>query len=130
VLGSDAAAAPAAAEADRDHLCGHTAPGRLPTISAPPSATLSGVTTDERSAEGKVTSRAIHATGACLARRIPQGAASGESRMTGHRSGLTVDADQMAARDWSGELVEMPSGRLHAVSDPGLIVARPCVRLQ
>ena len=39
-------------------------------------------------------------------------------------SGWTVGTDRMAPRDWSGEVVQMPSGRLHAVSDPGLIVGR------
>jgi hypothetical protein len=47
-----------------------------------------------------------------------------ESRMSRNRSGWTVGTDRMAPRDWSGEVVEMPSGRLHAVSDPGLIVGR------
>jgi hypothetical protein len=44
--------------------------------------------------------------------------------MTDHRTGWTVGADRIAARDWSGEVVQMPSGRLHAVSDPGLIAGR------
>ena len=38
-----------------------------------------------------------------------------------NRSGWTVGADRIAPRRWSGEVVQMPSGRLHAVSDPGLI---------
>ena len=41
-----------------------------------------------------------------------------------NRSGWTVGTDGLAPRDWSGEVVQMPSGRLHAVSDPGLIVGR------
>jgi hypothetical protein len=44
--------------------------------------------------------------------------------MSRNRSGWTAGADRIAARDWSGEVVQMPSGRLHAVSDPGLIVGR------
>jgi hypothetical protein len=44
--------------------------------------------------------------------------------MSGNRSGWTVGADRIAPRDWSGEVVQMPSGRLHAVSDPGLIQGR------
>ena len=40
------------------------------------------------------------------------------------RSGWTVGADHTAPRNWSGEVARMPSGRLHAVSDPGLIVGR------
>jgi hypothetical protein len=47
--------------------------------------------------------------------------------MSRNRSGWTAGADRIAARDWSGEVVQMPSGRLHAVSDPGLIVGRACV---
>ena len=41
--------------------------------------------------------------------------------MSRNRSGWTVGADRIAARNWSGEVVQMPSGRLHAVSDPGLL---------
>ena len=41
-----------------------------------------------------------------------------------NRSGSTVGTDRMAPRDGSGEVVKMPSDWLHAVSDPGLIVAR------
>ena len=44
--------------------------------------------------------------------------------MSRNRSGWTAGADRIAARDWSGEVVQMPSGRLHAVSDPGLIAGR------
>jgi hypothetical protein len=44
--------------------------------------------------------------------------------MSRHRSGWTVGADRMVPRNWSGEVVQMPSGRLHAVSDPGLIAGR------
>ena len=44
--------------------------------------------------------------------------------MSRHRSGWTVGADRIAPRDWSGEVVQMPSDRLHAVSAPGLIVGR------
>jgi hypothetical protein len=44
--------------------------------------------------------------------------------MSRNRSGWTAGADRITARDWSGEVVQMPSGRLHAVSDPGLIVGR------
>lgn len=36
----------------------------------------------------------------------------------------TVGADALEPRWWSGETVEMPTGRLHAVSDEGLIVGR------
>ena len=41
-----------------------------------------------------------------------------------NRSGWTVGTDGLAPRDWSGEVVQMPAGRLHAVSDPGLIRGR------
>ena len=41
-----------------------------------------------------------------------------------NRSRWTVGTDRMAPRDWSGEVVQMPSGWLHAVSDPGLIAGR------
>ena len=44
--------------------------------------------------------------------------------MSRNRSGWTVGADRIAARDWSGEVVQMPSGRLHAVSADGLIAGR------
>jgi hypothetical protein len=44
--------------------------------------------------------------------------------MSRNRSGWTAGADRIAARDWSGEVVQMPSGRLHAVSDPGLVQGR------
>ncbi len=44
--------------------------------------------------------------------------------MSGHQSGWTVGADRIGPRDWSGEVVEMPSGRLHAVSATGFIVGR------
>jgi hypothetical protein len=40
------------------------------------------------------------------------------------RSGWTVGADHTAPRDWSGEVVRMSSGRLHAVSATGLIAGR------
>ena len=40
------------------------------------------------------------------------------------RSGWTVGADGVAPRDWSGDIVQMPAGRLHAVSAAGLIVGR------
>lgn len=36
----------------------------------------------------------------------------------------TVGADAVVARDWSGESVLMPDGRLHAVSGPGLVAGR------
>lgn len=36
----------------------------------------------------------------------------------------TVGADGLAPRLWSGEPVEMPSGRLHAVTGDGLLVGR------
>jgi hypothetical protein len=36
----------------------------------------------------------------------------------------TVGADRIAPRHWSGEVVAMPSGRLHPVSDAGLIAGR------
>ena len=42
--------------------------------------------------------------------------------MSCHGDHWTVGADHMAPRRWSGEVVEMPSGRLHAVSDSGLIL--------
>ncbi|WP_236824752.1 MULTISPECIES: hypothetical protein [unclassified Blastococcus] len=35
-----------------------------------------------------------------------------------------MGADDLADRDWSGETVQMPSGRLHAVVGEGLIVGR------
>ena len=44
--------------------------------------------------------------------------------MSCHGHSWTVDADHLAPRDWSGEAVEMPSGRLHAVCDAGLILGR------
>jgi hypothetical protein len=44
--------------------------------------------------------------------------------MRDSRSGWTVGADQIAPRDWSGEVVQMPFARLHAVSGTGLIVGR------
>ena len=44
--------------------------------------------------------------------------------MRGNRSGWTVGADRIAPRDWSGEVVQMPSGWLHAVSGTDLIVGR------
>jgi hypothetical protein len=55
---------------------------------------------------------------------IRPGGAGEDSRMSGNRSEWTVGADRVAPRDWSGEVVEMPSGRLHAVSDSGLITGR------
>jgi hypothetical protein len=36
----------------------------------------------------------------------------------------TLGADGVAPRRWFGEVVEMPSGRLHAVSGFGLILGR------
>lgn len=36
----------------------------------------------------------------------------------------TVGADAVVARDWSGEPVLMPDGRLHAVGDEGLLAGR------
>ncbi|RFU22196.1 hypothetical protein [Geodermatophilus marinus] len=36
----------------------------------------------------------------------------------------TVGADEVQPRPWSGETVHMPGGRLHAVSDDGLIAGR------
>ncbi len=56
--------------------------------------------------------------------RIRPGGVGEGFRMRVNRSGWTVGTDRMTLRDWSGEVVEMPSGRLHAVSDPGLIVGR------
>ena len=44
--------------------------------------------------------------------------------MSVNRCGWTVGADRIAPRRWSGEVVEMPSGRLPAVSAAGLIVGR------
>jgi len=44
--------------------------------------------------------------------------------MRGNRSGWTVGVEHTAPRDWSGEVVRMPSGRLHTVSAAGLIVGR------
>jgi hypothetical protein len=41
-----------------------------------------------------------------------------------HGDAWTVGADHIGPRDWSGEDVTMPSGRLHAVSDVGLILGR------
>ncbi len=36
----------------------------------------------------------------------------------------TVGADALQPRRWSAEWVDMPAGRLHAVSGPGLITGR------
>jgi hypothetical protein len=44
--------------------------------------------------------------------------------MSCHGNPWTVGADHMAPRRWSGEVVEMPAGRLHAVSVAGLILGR------
>ncbi len=44
--------------------------------------------------------------------------------MSCHGHSWTVGADHMAPRRWSGEVVAIPSGRLHAVSDAGLILGR------
>jgi hypothetical protein len=44
--------------------------------------------------------------------------------MSPNRSGWTVGADRIAPRNWSGEVVQMPFGRLHAVSAAGLIAGR------
>jgi hypothetical protein len=44
--------------------------------------------------------------------------------MSVNRRGWTVGADRLAPRRWSGEAVEVPSGRLHAVSAAGSIVGR------
>jgi hypothetical protein len=41
-----------------------------------------------------------------------------------HGNPFTVGADHIAPRRRSGEVVAMPSGRLHAVSDVGLIAGR------
>ena len=106
VLGVDGAAGPAAANAGLNHHCGRTALGGLPPMSAPPSATLPGTTTRRAERQWGHRHRAGHVTAACLA----PGAAGEESRMTGHRSGWTVGPDQIAARDWSGALVETSSG--------------------
>ena len=57
-------------------------------------------------------------------RADPPGGVGEGARMRVNRSGWTVGADRMAPRDWSGEVVEMPSGRLLAVSDPGVIAGR------
>ena len=57
-------------------------------------------------------------------RADPPGGVGEGARIRVNRSGWTVGTDGLAPRDWSGEVVQMPSGRLHAVSDPGLIVGR------
>ena len=44
--------------------------------------------------------------------------------MSCHEHPWTVGADHIGPRDWSGEVVEMPAGRLHAVSGAGLILGR------
>jgi len=44
--------------------------------------------------------------------------------MSRNRTGWTLGADRIAPRNWSGEVVQMPSGRLHAVSADGLITGR------
>ncbi len=41
-----------------------------------------------------------------------------------HGDSWTVGADDIGPREWSGEDVAMPFGRLHAVSDVGLILGR------
>ena len=41
-----------------------------------------------------------------------------------HADHWIVGADRIAPRHWSGELVELPAGRLHAVGDAGLILGR------
>ena len=52
------------------------------------------------------------------------GGAGEASRMKDNRSDWMVGADRMAPRGRSGEVVPMPSGRLHAVGGAGLIVGR------
>jgi hypothetical protein len=44
--------------------------------------------------------------------------------MRDNRTGWTVGADHTAPRGRSGEVVPMPSGRLHAVGGAGLIAGR------
>jgi len=44
--------------------------------------------------------------------------------MCSHGDYWTAGADRVAPRRWSGEVVELPSGRLHAVSGAGLILGR------
>src|SRR5947209_1207679 len=44
--------------------------------------------------------------------------------MSIHGDAWTVGADRMAPRRWSGEVVAMPSGRLHAVDGAGLVFGR------
>lgn len=46
------------------------------------------------------------------------------ARDTAGRPRWTVGADGLAPRLWSGEPVEMPTGRLHAVSGAGLVPGR------
>ena len=41
-----------------------------------------------------------------------------------HEGRWIVGADRIAPRGWSGEVVAMPAGRLHAVGDAGLILGR------
>ena len=46
------------------------------------------------------------------------------SREDAAQQAWTVGADGLAERLWSGESVLMPAGRLHAVSDEGLLAGR------
>ncbi|MGY1771695.1 hypothetical protein [Blastococcus sp. SYSU D00813] len=46
------------------------------------------------------------------------------SRGEAHAGLWTVGADGVGWRDWSGESVRMPTGRLHAVTSDGLVEGR------
>ena len=47
-----------------------------------------------------------------------------QGRGAAGRTECTVGADGLAALPWSGEWVQMPTGRLHAVSGEGLLAGR------
>ena len=49
---------------------------------------------------------------------------AGSRRDAARPSRWTVGADDLVPCDWSGETVQMPTGRLHAVSGEGLVAGR------
>lgn len=53
---------------------------------------------------------------------------AGPDRLGGGRGRWTVGADGIGTRLWSGEPVQMPTGRLHAVDGVGLLVGRAICR--
>jgi hypothetical protein len=53
---------------------------------------------------------------------------AGPDRPRGGRGLWTVGADGIGTRLWSGEPVQMPTGRLHAVDGVGLLVGRAVCR--